>query len=236
MLTNEKINELIGVKESYQASDKLANTLFDKEAREDLFREFLKLESDLSFDWFHDYFQDEHADRRLKKQDFTPNTVSDILAKLTGPSKVNLDVCAGIGGLTIRKWWNDGSIDPQDRFYFAEELSDRAMPFLLFNLMIRGMNALVTHGDSLVSWGCRINMNEKIEYIVTYHDIYGGYDYFILEVGDNEVETHPYHLLGEALKYIEKYKELEADEFCIASITRGEVVGNRYEDPEYLDQ
>lgn len=33
--------------------------------------------------------------------------------------------------------------------YQVEELSDRALPFLLFNLALRGMNASVVHGDVL---------------------------------------------------------------------------------------
>lgn len=38
---------------------------------------------------------------------------------------------------------------PSMYFYKCEELSDLTIPFLLFNLMIRGMNAVVIHGDAL---------------------------------------------------------------------------------------
>ncbi|MBC2004419.1 SAM-dependent DNA methyltransferase [Listeria booriae] len=155
MLTTENINHLLGIKESYQASDKLMSILFDKAKREKLFLEFLKLETDVSYDWFHIYFQDEHADRRKHMQDFTPNELSDVVSKLTGESHNTLDIAAGTGGMTIRKWWEDCLREgpfvyfPSNHLYQCEELSDRAIPFLLFNLLIRGMNATVVHGDVL---------------------------------------------------------------------------------------
>ncbi|MBC2369926.1 SAM-dependent DNA methyltransferase [Listeria booriae] len=155
MLTTENINWLLGIKESYQASDKLMSILFDKAKREKLFLEFLKLETDVSYDWFHIYFQDEHADRRKHMQDFTPNELSDVVSKLTGESHNTLDIAAGTGGMTIRKWWEDCLREgpfvylPSKHLYQCEELSDRAIPFLLFNLLIRGMNATVVHGDVL---------------------------------------------------------------------------------------
>lgn len=155
-LTTDKINELIGVDESYQSPDKLKATLFVKEEREQLFREFLDIETDVSYDWFHGYFRDEHADRRNQKQDFTPQDITELLAKIFGSNKGrSLDVAAGTGGLTISKWHQDRckispfEYKPSMFLYFCEELSDRAIPFLLFNLMIRGMNAIVLHGNSL---------------------------------------------------------------------------------------
>ena len=34
-------------------------------------------------------------------------------------------------------------------WYQVEELSDRSLPFLIFNMAIRGMNGAILHGDSL---------------------------------------------------------------------------------------
>ncbi|TDR51695.1 N-6 DNA methylase, partial [Paenilisteria rocourtiae] len=117
--------------------------------------DFLELEKDVSYDWFHIYFQDEHADRKKHMQDFTPNELSDVVSKLTGESQNTLDIAAGTGGMTIRKWWGDCLREgpfvylPSQHLYQCEELSDRAVPFLLFNLLIRGMNATIVHGDVL---------------------------------------------------------------------------------------
>lgn len=155
MLTTEKINKLIGVKESYQAPDKLKEILFDKERREKLFLEFIKIESDVSYDWFNLYFQKVLADRDMKKQDFTPPEVSNLLSRIVGSSNQTLEIAAGTGGLIINKWWSDCMSEslftyfPSNYFYQIEELSDATIPFLLFNLLLRGMNATVVHGDSL---------------------------------------------------------------------------------------
>lgn len=155
-LTTESINELLGIKESYQASDKLMSILFNKEEREKLFKSFLEQHWDMTFDWFHIYFQDEHADRAKHKQDFTPRSISNLLVKMSESENnygTRLDIAAGSGGLTIENWHQDRinvplfSYKPSEFLYQCEELSDRALPFLLFNLAIRGMNAIVLHGD-----------------------------------------------------------------------------------------
>ena len=156
MLTNAKIDELFGIKESYQAPDVLMKVLFDKEKREDLFKKFLDHEVNLDNDWFHIYFEEEHSNKNKLNQDFTPMQVASVMSQLAGngPGR-NLDIAAGSGGITIKKWVDDkmaiGFFDyrPSLCFYHCEELSDRALPFLLFNLAIRGMNAAVLHGDTL---------------------------------------------------------------------------------------
>ena len=159
-LTFEGINQILGVDDSYKAPNKLMELLFDKQDREKMFMEFLEHEKDMSFDWFHVYFQEEHAQRKTKKQDFTPSSISKILSRIIDveankKTGTRLDVAAGTGGLTISRW-NDDRLNhtpfeykPSMYLYQCEELSDRALPFLLFNLMIRGMNAVVIHGDAL---------------------------------------------------------------------------------------
>lgn len=154
--TTEKINEILGVDDSWKAPDRLMEILFDRDKRESVFREFLKIDSDVSYDWFHMYFQDEAADRNKKKQDFTPKSVSRVLSKLVGDGPgMKYDSASGTGGLTIQTWWDDCLKDsfmlhkPSNYIYFCEELSDRALPFLLFNLLIRGTNAVVVQCDIL---------------------------------------------------------------------------------------
>lgn len=144
MLTIDSINTLIGVDESYKASDVLFKQLMDADKRLALFQSFLAKEPDLSFDWFTDYFQEEHSDRKKNKQDFTPDGVVELVNRLLGTSHFNADICAGTGGLTIKRW----TTNPTAHFY-CEEYSDRALPFLLFNLAIRNTDAVVFHGDSL---------------------------------------------------------------------------------------
>ncbi|URZ06461.1 N-6 DNA methylase [Clostridium felsineum] len=152
-----EINRMLGITESYKAPKTIMDILYDHEKREKIFLEFLKVYSnDVSYDWFHEYFENEHSDRKEKKQDFTPNSVSDILTKVVDTKEGTVyDVASGTGGIIIRKWWDECSKStpfsyrPSEHLYCCEELSDRAIPFLLFNLMIRGMNAIVLHCDIL---------------------------------------------------------------------------------------
>lgn len=153
--TLEKVNKLLEINESFKAPDRLMELLFNKSNREKLFKSFLSVSTDLSFDWFHQYFEDEQAERKTNKQDFTPNSVATILAELSGSQSTYMESAAGTGGIVITKWWQDCINEspftymPHEHLYWLEELSDRAIPFLLFNLAIRGMNAVVWHGDSL---------------------------------------------------------------------------------------
>ncbi|WP_024622622.1 N-6 DNA methylase, partial [Metaclostridioides mangenotii] len=154
-ITTNKINSLLEIDEFYYAPIKLFEIIFDKEKREILFKKFLKEEKRIDFDWFAQCFEEEHADRKTKKQDFTPGQVTKLIEQLVGNTNSTLDVCAGTGGIVIQKWYQDMihvspfEYYPSNYFYQCEELSDRALPFLLFNLCIRGMNAIVIHGDSL---------------------------------------------------------------------------------------
>lgn len=153
----EKINELLNIKESYKAPDRIMKILYDKVEREKVFMRFIReLNSDVSFDWFHEYFEDEQADRKNKKQDFTPQCLSELVSRLVGNNANTIyEPTAGTGGLIISKWndirINDGPFkyEPNNYLFLCEDLSDRSIPFLLFNLIIRGMNAIVIHGDVL---------------------------------------------------------------------------------------
>lgn len=144
MLTTEKINEVLGVDDSYKAPEKLMKILLDNEERQRVFNEFLNNCSDLSFEWFQSYFENEHADRKNKKQDFTPSSVSKICAEIVQESECYFEAAAGTGGMLIQ-YWNSYP----NSFFEVEELSDRAIPFLLFNMSIRKMSGIVRHGDSL---------------------------------------------------------------------------------------
>lgn len=112
---------------------------------------------DLSFDWFQSVYENELAQRNQNKQDFTPNQVGVILSKLTGSEKNRIyEPTAGNGSLLIANWWHRCLESPFPIMHFPSdhqfecwELSNRAIPILLFNLSIRGMMGVVYHGDVL---------------------------------------------------------------------------------------
>lgn len=144
MLTNQIINEILDIDESYKAPQKMLDLLLEETKRESLFEKFLAYETDLSYEWFQNYFESEHADRKVKKQDFTPDSISKLGAMIIGQSDSYFEATAGTGGMLIQFWNNN-----QDSFFEVEELSDRAIPFLIFNMAIRNIEGKVSHGDSL---------------------------------------------------------------------------------------
>lgn len=143
MITRDDINRILDITESYQLHDVLMQILFDTDKRNSIYERFLQLESDLSYDWFTNYFQEEQANRKLLMQDYTPDCICKIVSNITGQGSV-YDECCGIGGLTISMWNSDN-----DRTLYLEELSDNAIALLLFNLSIRGVNAYVRQADIL---------------------------------------------------------------------------------------
>lgn len=153
-----KINNLLGIEESYKAPARIMEILYmDKSDRDEIFMKFLDaFDKDVTYDWFHEYFQEEHADRRNQKQDFTPQSISKLLSEIVGyDGNAYYEPAAGTGGIIIERWNQDRykhtpfDYEPRMYYYGAEELSDRTIPFLLFNMIIRGMNGHVVQCDVL---------------------------------------------------------------------------------------
>lgn len=158
--TLSKINRIIGVDESYKAPERMMEIISDKDLADEVFKKFLEeFDFDLSYEWFNEYFEDEHADRKNRKQDFTPASVSRLMSEMQGRELqygVIYEPAAGTGSTVISHWYKESrkhrfpwDYQPDNYLYVCEELSDRAIPFLLFNILIRGMNALVIHGNAL---------------------------------------------------------------------------------------
>lgn len=129
-----------------EAVDAIPDLMLQAVMRQDerLFHDVKEILPNLSHDWFRGIFQYYLADRDEMKQDFTPDSLAILMARLTGDSDTIVDLCAGSGALTIAAW----SID-QERKFECFELDARVIPFLLFNLAIRNMNAIVHHADVL---------------------------------------------------------------------------------------
>ncbi|MDT2532228.1 hypothetical protein P7D93_20515, partial [Enterococcus raffinosus] len=78
MLTSKIVNELLGVDDSYKAPESLLKKMLDNDERVKLFDDFLKIEQELDRDWFVDYFQEEHSERKRFNQDFTPLPMAEL--------------------------------------------------------------------------------------------------------------------------------------------------------------
>lgn len=169
------VNDLLGIDDAFKAPERLMEILLKKEEREELFGNFLKIDTNLDYDWFHEYFETEQAERKSKKQDFTPNSVARLANAITSEPRQTdyYEMAAGTGGMMITRWAYNVKEDPaftgkikstmaddiltssiftyspRTYWYHLEELSDRAIPFLLFNSAIRGINAEIIQCDSL---------------------------------------------------------------------------------------
>lgn len=164
----QTVNKLLDINDSYKAPDRMMELMMDDKKREETFRKFLEVDTDVSYDWFHEYFMEEQAQRKTKKQDFTPNSISELLTEITRQSGhddgTRQESAAGTGGLFIKSWNYDRLHDPKNAkpgvptfftyypqayWYELEEMSDRALPFLIFNVAIRGAEGVILHIDSL---------------------------------------------------------------------------------------
>ena len=98
----------------------------------------------LDVDWLQKVWQYNFAKRGQMGQDYTPDSLGDLLAELVGGTGTCLDLCAGSGSLTIRHHLHH----PATR-YVCIELDGEVIPILAVNLAMRGIDAVVVHGDAI---------------------------------------------------------------------------------------
>lgn len=141
----DKVRNLLEIDDMSQMSEKLMETVMNDDHR--IYNGFLDLvENDLTVDWLQMIFQYHQADRKEKKQDYTPPELAKFLGRLTETEQEKnvYDLCAGSGALTIQKWNLN-----HDLHFVCYEYDKRVIPLLLFNLAVRNINALVVNGDAL---------------------------------------------------------------------------------------
>lgn len=143
-MKSAQISEFFDISESFKLPEKIMKLLFSERA-EETFEQYVKMQKDLSCDGFTGYFQEEHSNRKAMMQDFTPHELSELVGRLAGENIGScLDICAGTGGLSIALH----NICPECVMY-CEELSERAVPLLLFNLAVRNVEAYVSNRNVL---------------------------------------------------------------------------------------
>ena len=128
-----------------------------QQARDDMYKELLKINNyDMSYDWFQQIYEEELSQRKEKKQDFTPNVIGELSAKLCGTDqRTTYEPTAGNGSMLIVDWYTKlnnkfpWEFLPSMNQVECWELSDRSIPILLLNLSIRGIMGVVYHGDVL---------------------------------------------------------------------------------------
>lgn len=137
----EKTFELFGVEQA----DQLGQALLKACSNTDELEAFCDLiDEDLTQDWMQKIYQYYLADRKEKKQDYTPQSLARLMGALTGDADRIVDMCAGSGALIIQKWCEN----PNIRFT-AIEYDENVIPFLVFNMVIRNIRCRVLHKNAL---------------------------------------------------------------------------------------
>lgn len=137
----QKLLELCHAAEIREIREKLLEAVLNHDI--DFFAKFEETTDD-SRDWLQALWQYYEADRNEKKQDYTPKSLCELVARLSGEANSIYDCCGGSGALTlglIRKNSNAS--------VYVEELDERVIPFLLFNLCIKNASGVVINGNSL---------------------------------------------------------------------------------------
>ena len=137
----EKTLELFGAESPEQLGPALMAAINDPEK----LRAFKGLiEDDLSTDWLQKIYQYYLADRKEKKQDYTPVSLARFMGMLAGKGENIVDMCAGSGALIIQKWAQNHNTK-----FTALEIDGSVIPFLLFNMVLRNIECDVFQMDIL---------------------------------------------------------------------------------------
>ena len=137
----ERTVELFGVKEPDALGGALMAACYDNNKLK-LFCDLVG--GDLTKDWLQMIYQYYLADRKDRKQDYTPASVARFMGRLAGDAAEVVDLCSGSGALIIQKWGQN-----PDAIYTAIEADESVIPFLLFNLVLRNIRCDVYLLDAL---------------------------------------------------------------------------------------
>lgn len=156
-MTKNELFHLLGISDLTALPARVMEILTGEETvRNHIYLELLKLNNhDLSHDWFQPLYESELAERKQKKQDFTPPELSIICSRLTSQEGSIHEPTAGNGSMIIADWWErqrkrlPWDSYPSLNLVTCWELSERSIPLLLLNLSIRGIMGYVYHGDVL---------------------------------------------------------------------------------------
>lgn len=143
----DKILELFGISEQSEGdgAKELGKRLMDSLNDVSIMDDFCELVGgDLTKDWMQMIYQYYLADRKDKKQDYTPANLASLLSSLAGSADMIVDLCAGSGALTIQRWCKN-----PDQEFELYEIDENVIPYLLFNLAVRNIKGTVYLCDVL---------------------------------------------------------------------------------------
>lgn len=136
-----KMFEIFNIQGTEQLGEKLLDVVLNNKV--EIYEQYNKT-IDNTKDWLQALWQYYEADRTEKKQDYTPKSLCKLVSALAGDCKTIYDCCGGSGALTVQCLQ-----DKEINKVYVEELDDRVIPFLLFNLCLRNAEGIVINGDVL---------------------------------------------------------------------------------------
>ena len=138
-----KFKALTGSNETVEVPNNLLNILLSP-YKNRLLESITDIGVDMSDDFLRYFFEEEHAERVTRKQDFTPESVTTLIAGLQKQGDNYFETAAGIGGLVIAQW-----VANNDIVVNLEEVSGVTIAYLLLNMSIRNIAGTVKHANSI---------------------------------------------------------------------------------------
>lgn len=135
----DELFEILKIKDEKLISETLRSLIYSDELGRTI-NEYNKFSSQYDFEPLIKAYQFYCADREGNKQDFTPRCLSELVTKVTisQDDKIVMDMCAGLGALTIEINKYVGGKE-----FVLIELDDLEIPVLLFILCAHGINGYV---------------------------------------------------------------------------------------------
>ena len=143
---------IANVKSAKEFEKFIDEAVFNKEKRERFYDGLLECGADLSKDLFLDYFQQVNAERKTNKQDYTPTALADLMARALRQQETKsvYDAAAGSGCLLVAEWEKLKKEGKENGVtFYAKEIGDNVISYLIHNLAIRNTHSFVIHGDSI---------------------------------------------------------------------------------------
>ena len=138
---SERTKELFGIEDINDLGNELRKACSDEEKLQAFYD---LVDGDLETDWLQMIYQYYQADRKEKKQDYTPKSLARFMSLLAGSADHVTDLCAGSGALIIQRW----AMHPDTKFT-AVEIDENVFPYLMFNMVIRNISCKLYRADSL---------------------------------------------------------------------------------------
>lgn len=129
--------DIFHVSESYKLPDAIMDALLSDNAES-----IIRLVKKSTHDDIRDIFQQEQGDRKTLKQDFTPDCICTMVAKMMKPGSV-LDMCSGTGTLS------KAAAKEHDIKICEQEFSERTISFALLDACINDLEGSISRADCL---------------------------------------------------------------------------------------